>query len=43
MIAAIPVFAPASSLIADLEKLEVDGYDLNKDPIIFPKPKAINS
>ena len=41
--AAIPVFAPASSLIADLEKLAVEGYDLNKDPKTLPKPNAINS
>ncbi len=41
--AAIPVFAPLSSLIADLEKLEALGYALNKEPNILLRPNAISS
>ena len=40
---AIPVVAPDSWLMADLEKLEVDGYALNQDPIILLRPRAISS
>ena len=44
IICAYGVFFPMHFIgLADLEKLDVDGYALNQDPIMLLNPKAINS